>query len=165
MIGNFLRVPTKKVASLRERPERIKKVLFPDHDDTAMSDDVLLDVDKAWNGIHFLLTGDAAQGALPLGFILCGEPLVDVDVGYGPARAFDADQVRAIAAALEPLTRDELGKRFDPAQLREHSVYPGFRDGWDQPDDRDYLLDHYENLRAFVLETAEAGAGMIVYLN
>jgi hypothetical protein len=163
MIGNFLRISTKKVVALRERPDRIKKVLFPDHDDTAMSDDVLLDVDKAWNGIHFLLTG--GEGEFPLDFILGGEPLGDIDVGYGPARAFDADQVRAIAAALTPLTRDALAPRFDPAQLRAHNVYPGFRDGWDQPDDRDYLLDHYENLRAFVLETAEAGAGMIVYLN
>src|SRR5262252_6456460 len=152
MIGNFLRISTKKIDALRLRPDRIKKVLYPDHDDTAMSDDVQLDVDKAWNGIHFLLTGDANGGELPLGFILGGEPLGDIDVGYGPARAFDADQVRAIAAALTPLTRDVLAPRFDPAQLRAHNVYPGFRDGWDQPDDRDYLLDHYENLRAFVLE-------------
>ena len=165
MIGKFLRVPTKKVAALRERPDRIKKVLYPDNDDTAMSDDVLLDVDKAWNGIHFLLTGDANGGELPLGFILGGEPLGDIDVGYGPARAFDADQVHAIAAVLTPLTRDVLANRFDAEQLRANYVYPGYREGWNLPDDCDYLLDHYENLRAFVLETSEAGAGMIVYLN
>src|SRR5690349_8374146 len=147
MIGNFVRVPTKQVVALRARPDRIKKVLYPDHDDTVMSDDVHLDVDKAWNGIHFLLTGDEASGDLPLGFILGGEPLGDIDVGYGPARAFDAVEVHSIAAALEPLTRDVLAKRFDPAQLRAHSVYPGFADGWNQPDDRDYLLDHYDALR------------------
>ena len=124
------------------------------------------DLDKAWHGIHYLLTGTAWEGSAPLNFLVSGgRPVGDIDVGYGPARAFDADQVREIAAALTPLTREVLAPRFDPAQLRAHNVYPGFRDGWDQPDDRDYLLDHYEDLRAFVLGTAEAGAGLIVYIN
>src|SRR5512135_1798793 len=107
MIGNFLRISTHKVAALRADPSGIQRVLYPQSDgDTMMSDDVHLDVDKAWNGIHFLLTGDAQHGTPPLGFIVGGKPLGDIDVGYGPARGFDAAEVRAIADALRPLTRD-----------------------------------------------------------
>jgi hypothetical protein len=164
MIGNFLRVPAKQVAALRMDPERITKVLYPQSDgDTQMSDDVHIDVDKAWHGIHFLLNGKPWEGEPPLDFIVGGKPLGDVDVGYGPARAFDADEVRAIAAALEPITKDVLMMRFDAPAMKAAEIYPNIGD--DPPDDVEYLVEHYERLREFVLETAELGAGMIVYLN
>ncbi len=167
MIGNFLRISSKEVEALRANPARIKKVLYPDDDggDTVIGDDVHMEIDKAWNGIHFLLTGTAMGGNPPLGFILGGKPIGDIDVGYGPARSFNATEVRAIAEALRPLTADTLASRFDAAALRASSVYPGFDTGWNDADDRDYLLEHYEILREFVLQTAELGAGLIVYLN
>ncbi len=165
MIGNFLRISTKKVEALRANPERITKVLYPDQDegDIVMSDDVHLDVDKAWHGIHFLLNGEVWSGKPPLDFIVAGDPIGDVDVGYGPARGFVADQVRAIASALEPITADVLRGRFDPRAPGWAEVYPTH--GSVDADALDYFVSHFEELRDFVLETAELGAGMIVYMN
>jgi hypothetical protein len=164
MIGNFLRLSTKKVDALRANPERITKVLYPDEEgDTVMSDDVHLEIEKAWHGIHFLLNGQVWEGTPPLDFIVAGEPIGDVDVGYGPARGFDAGEVRAIAAALTPITGADLRKRCDPDAPGWSEIYPG--NAAPAGDEIEYLVTYYESLREFVLQTAEQGAGMIVYLN
>ncbi|MGE5184160.1 MAG: YfbM family protein [Acidobacteriota bacterium] len=164
MIGNFLRMSSRKVEALRANPERITKVLYPDEEgDTVMSDDVHLDVEKAWHGIHFLLNGEVWSGTPPLDFIVAGEPIGDVDVGYGPARGFLADQVRAIATALEPITPEVLRSRYDAGAPGWAEVYP--MHGRADDGALDYLVSYYESLRDFVIETAELGAGMIVYVN
>lgn len=157
MVGNFLRISDKKLEALRRAPDRIRSVLFPSGDETKINDDVYLEIDKAWHGIHYLLTGDAAAGGSPLGFLLGGEPIGDVDVGHGPARGFDAEQVRGIADALSPITTDALRGRFDPARMAALAIYS-------HRAPIDYLETHFENMKEFVLGTAELGAAMIVYL-
>lgn len=83
------------------------------------------DLDKAWHGIHFLLTGTAWGGTPRLNFILAGgHEVAGVEVGYGTARAFSAAEVRAIAEALAPLDVDALRTRFDPAAMMQLDIYP-----------------------------------------
>ena len=67
-----------------------------------------LDVDKAWHGIHFLLTNSAEGGSFPLAFLIVGgRNIGDEDMGYGPARGFAAREVAQIAAALSKV--DPIG--------------------------------------------------------
>jgi hypothetical protein len=166
MIGNVLRISTKKVEALRANPDRIKRVLYPSEEgDTVVSDDVHFDLDKAWHGIHFMLTGDVWGGELPLGFLLLGQPIGDIDVGYGPARAFDSNEVRAIADALLPISPSVLRSRFEPRALGWAEVYPNQPGAAPGPHDCESLIGHYEALRTFVIETADLGAGLIVYVN
>src|SRR5687768_10356646 len=46
------------------------------------------DVDKAWQGIHFLLTGTDWEGEGPLAFVLHGGAEIEEDMGYGPPHGF-----------------------------------------------------------------------------
>ena len=122
------------------------------------------DVDKAWHGLHFLLCGDTQAGEPPLNFILGGKPLGDVEVGYGPVCLFDVAETAAIAAALEPITRETLRKRFDADAFLQHDIYPGI---WKEPVDEcldDYLLAYFGSLKDFVHKTRDEKAGMLVWL-
>jgi hypothetical protein len=83
MIGIFKLTGDEQVDALLKSPDSIIALL---EEDAGSPDD--LDVDKAWHGIHFLLCGQAWESPFPLGFILGGEEVGDVDVGYGPARVF-----------------------------------------------------------------------------
>jgi hypothetical protein len=128
------------------------------------SDGEELDLDKSWQGIHFLLTGTAFEGEPPLDFIVRGgAEIADVEVGISPARVLSGDEVRAIADAIERVPPEELRKRFDPERMREEGIYP---DIWDRdPADDDtlgYLIEHYTGLRAFVRRAADRGDGLIV---
>jgi hypothetical protein len=164
MIGNFRRASDEKIQSLLREPETIEEYLDDDGGDGDDTHD--LRIDKAWHGIHYLLTGTAWEGTPPLDFIAKGGREVgDVDLGYGPARAFSSAEVRAIASALLPITRAELEKRFDPAAMLELDIYPTI---WDRPREKDdtleYLLVYYDALKTFIGGAAERGEGLLVYL-
>jgi hypothetical protein len=125
------------------------------------------DLDKAWHGIHFLLTGTAWAGEPPLDFLVAGGREVGAeDVGYGPARAFTAAELRAIGAAMRGLSDEELERRYSPETMKEADIYP---DIWDRPaeadDAREYALSHLRSLREFLAEAERRGMGMIVYLS
>lgn len=119
-------------------------------------------LDKAWHGIHFLLTGTAWEGAPPLNFVVAGGvTLEEIDAGYGPPRLFTSAQVQAIAAALAPVDIATLRARFDPAAMARLDIYPQIweRDGIEA---LDYCLDYYAGLKEFVAAAAARGQGIVV---
>jgi hypothetical protein len=122
------------------------------------------DLDKAWHGIHFLLTGSDWGGDPPLDFLVKGGTEVgDVDVGYGPARVFRAAEVAAIDAALAEVDGAELHGRFDPQAMVAQDIYPSIWEGMPEDDDvPGYLVAYHERLREFVGHAARAGLGLVV---
>jgi hypothetical protein len=163
MIGNFRALPDLELQALFANPSRVEQLLYESLLGGGSNGNEL-DVDKAWHGLHFLLTGSAWEGSFPLNFIAAGGREVGDDLGYGPARGLTSGDVLMIDAALEPLTAAELGQRFDAQRMTELQIYPF---GWsDDPDgERDYLLDFYADLRSFVRRTAEQGHALLVYLS
>jgi hypothetical protein len=124
------------------------------------------DLDKSWHGIHYLLTGTAEESDRPLTFLVSGGQTVgDIDVGYGPARAFTAEQTRAIHAALDAVTDDQLRARFDPTAMMRLEIYPEI---WDRypasPEPLDYLLEYVAILRSFLRQAVDGGLGLVVTL-
>src|SRR5262245_53105613 len=163
MIGNFRALPDEELRALFADQSRVEQLLYASFFGGSSNGRDELEVDKAWHGLHFLLPGTAWEGDFPLNFIAAGGEEVGDDLGYGPARALTSSDVQAVDAALEPLTRQELGERFDAGRMTELQIYPF---GWsDDPDgELDYLLDFYADLRAFVRRTAERGDALLVYL-
>ncbi len=124
------------------------------------------DLDKAWHGIHFLLTGTAWEGDWPLSFLLRGGAQVgDIDVGYGPARAFTSAEVREIAAALAPIDEGTMRSRFDPDKMTELDIYPTI---WDRDPAEDdtlgYCVEYFGILKEFVTRAAARGDGIVIHL-
>ena len=162
MIAMLRLAPGEDIDRLLASPEAIEDFLEEGGEDPSGS----LDVDKAWHGLHFLLTGTAWDGTSPLDFIVAGGEMVgDVDVGYGPARAFRPRDLKAIARAIEPFDEAELRRRFDPARMKKLEIYP---DIWGRPPDEDdtlgYLIENWSLLKPFIQKGAADGFGMIVWL-
>lgn len=163
-IGVFRRVSTRVIDALRAHPENIKAILYPQQTETAIDDDVRIDVDTSWHALHFLLTGSATPGKPPLDFILGGTPVGDIDLGEGPARMFSSAEVRKIAAALALINTGTLRSRFDATALMQHQIYPTH---WEQPGKTssfEHIAEQFDSLKDFVTTTAQAEAGMIVYM-
>lgn len=164
MNGNFRALPDEELDTLRTDPSRVEQLLYASYFGGSSNGHDELEIDKAWHGIHFLLTGSAWEAGLPLGFIVAGGEEVGDDLGYGPARALRSEDVLKIDGALDPLTTDELRRRFDANRMTELEIYPF---GWshDPDGELEYLLEFYTELRAFVRRTAERGHGLLVYLS
>lgn len=186
MTVGFKTATDREIAALLERPQRILRFfelpepepkvgllarLFGGKSPAAQADDWHLDpdneefdADKAWHGIHFLLTGTAWKGEPPLHFMVRGGTEIGkIDIGYGPARGFTSKEVAAICDALEPITAETLKERCDRAAFHQHEIYPNI---WDEPDDEcfGYVLSYFGGLKAFVQRTRGAGKGFVVSL-
>ena len=118
----------------------------------------VLDIEKAWHGLHFLLTGTADEGDEPACFIVRGGEPLD-DEGY--ARALGRDAVARFARFLESLSRTELAARFDAERMTELDIYPGI---WERHEESpvDWLLHAYDDVREFIVRAAGAGDCVIV---
>lgn len=124
------------------------------------------DLEKAWHGIHYLLTGSAWEGDAPLDFLVNGGRQVGkIDPNHGPVRAFRADETRAIYDSLSALSPYELRKRFNARDMTAKEIYPEI---WTrsvlEEDSLRYLMDNLDKLRAFLRQTVEAQLGMLVFL-
>jgi hypothetical protein len=122
-----------------------------------------LDLEKAWHGLHFLLTGMADGGTEPACFLLDGGEELSGDDEDVHARLLRPPQVRAFADHLAAITTDELTRRFDPVRMTKLRIYPEI---WQRPasedEPRGYLLGAFAELRDFVGTAAAAGDALVV---
>jgi hypothetical protein len=163
MVACFTSLSSAALQQLQEQPDRIEEFLYPDDGDGEPPH--YLDVDKAWHGIHYLLTGQAEGGAPPQSLAVFGGEAFGPDVGYGAARFLTPDQVRSVAEALENLPPEALAPRFDPRNMEAKQIYPDViwvRDGQEA---LDYALDNYQQLQVFYRDAAARGDAVIQWLS
>ena len=122
-----------------------------------------LSLDKAWHGVHYVLSGTVEPAdSLLTGAVLGGTEIGDDFSGYGPARFFTSVQVAELAAALDdPQTVRDASDRYDPRRMTELQVYPF---GWDDEDNREWIFDALRDLRAFYSEAAANGRAVVTCL-
>lgn len=120
-----------------------------------------LEIEKAWHGLHFLLCRDVGVTSDPLSQVVMGGEELGEDLGYGPARVLEPAQVASLATALEGLSQAELEKNFAPEAMDE--IYPS---GWSSsgPEELEWLLDAFRDVRDYYVEARERGFGMLLYL-
>ncbi len=160
MLGNVRAASDTEITRLLANPGEITRFLYGSGADKC--DRLVLN--RSWHAIHFVLTGSRLGGESPLNFLASeGTPVGEVDVGYGPARVLNSQQVRELASALILIEPDEVARRVDPRRFDEEEIYPG---NWgDNGYDANFVQANYRELRDFVLRAAQQGQGLIVYIN
>jgi hypothetical protein len=162
MIGNLRGATDAEIQQLLTRPEEIWAFL---HDENQGGGPDLM-LEKMWHAIHFMLVGGDTEGEAPLNFLLVGEEIGDVDVGYGPAHAVMSADVQRLHEALQPLDPDSFAQRIDLAALDAAGVYP---DVWGRDDEAEWnrqgLTSYYDDLRNFIATLVGQGKGLIAYIN
>jgi hypothetical protein len=114
------------------------------------------DLDKAWHGIHFLLTASADEAPLPAGVLLANDHRI-AESSY----LLSPDEVAESHAFLSEVTDDELQRRYDPQLMESLAIYPGIwvRDG---ELGFEYLADYLQILRAILRDCADEGHGLVI---
>jgi hypothetical protein len=160
MIGNLRPASDAEIERLLAHPDEVTRFLYGGGSDGRER----VDLGKTWHAIHFALTGSRLGGEAPLNFLIAeGTAVGDVDVGYGPARVLTSAQTRQLAQALVNIDADELSQRLDLAVLDGESIYPG---GWRRNGlNAESVADTYRDMRALILRLAEAGQGLLLYIN
>jgi hypothetical protein len=159
MIFEMFAIPNVMAQEVLETPANIHELL-----ESLDDSNEALSLEKSWHGLHYILTGDPAQGDPPLNFLLVGGVDVgDEDIGYGPARIFDPTAVTIIDNSLTKFSETDLDARFDPAAMGVAQIYPNI---WHEP--RAFLRSEYagylETLKAYVHRTANSGRALLIAL-
>ena len=120
-------------------------------------------LDKAWHGIHYLLTGSAFESKSVLGHAIMGGRAIGKDKGYGPMRLLSPEQVKAIAEALSKITPEQLSARYDARAMAKADIYP---DIWvdEGPGALKYLLSFYGPLQSFYKQAAKNGHAVLLVI-
>ena len=114
MIGNLVAVHPSLLAAFIADPGQIEEFLYPEDESDPPN---FVDLDKAWDAIQFILDAACGEEDGPLTLAVLGGASLDEDIGYGPVRYLNTEQVAAVAAALAGVPDEEFRRRFDPAAL------------------------------------------------
>ncbi|QES90887.1 DUF1877 family protein [Rhizosphaericola mali] len=162
MIGNLLRV---KQSELEEYLQNSSLLEDRINDDETENKE-LTDIDKSWDGIIFLLTGQSlANAEHNLVRVLFSGQLIDEeqDLGYGPAHYLTPKQVAELNTEISAITINDLKLKFNPQKMNELEVYPTI---WDEGDDAfDYVADGFKTLQDVFAEATKKGEAIITFLN
>ncbi|MBL0211971.1 MAG: YfbM family protein [Holophagaceae bacterium] len=147
-------VDSKQYARLKSDQVFLEKTLFES------AGPKVLDLDKAWHGIHFLLTGSSRETTGLSSSVILGGEKIGKDIGYGSAAYHSPETVKQIAKLLKSIPLSELSKRFNPIKMDKEQVYP---DIWKEEGDQAlaYLLEYYKELVAFYSKAAKSGKAVL----
>jgi hypothetical protein len=142
------RLAADEVDALVADPGQVEDLLFGAEPD--------LDLDKAWDGLHFVLARAGSERAL-----LGSDGWISAGGGAVQARLVSVDEVRVVADALDAVDVSRLRAEFDPAALAEAGTYPDiWGEGTEEFDG--YLLPALRQLRVFYREAADSGRAVLL---
>ena len=141
-----------------------KKDLFETVEEWSDEDELLLDIDKMWDVLHFVLTGVSTDHRIadnPLSQAVLGITAVEELSDY--LAYTEHDKLADIVAALEQFDMEEALESFDMAACKEAELYP---DIWDYDEEeeeiKDELLHDFEQMKRFYKQVLEANGHVLV---
>jgi hypothetical protein len=155
MMGNLKQISASTLEEIKSDPSILEEILFSE--DAGAEG---LEIEKAWHGLHYLLTGIAWGGDPPLANAVLGGEEIGEDWGYGAVRYLTPAQVQEVAAALSKISEEDLTERFDPEAMSNAQIYGITGDD----DDLEYLLEYFRPLVEYYQDASQKGNAMLLYL-
>ena len=128
--------------------------------------DIVLDIGKLWELLHFVFTGDGgnkATGASPLGFAVMGE--VVVEGSSEPLMYTTKSKMKDIVSALEAFEIEEALKKLNLEACITANLYPGIRSQTDLDGIKPELRTCFEAMKAFYRKILEADTNVIITIS
>ena len=163
MYAGYYRISDAEQEQLRQLEERalLEQVEELTEDETAET----CDLDKMWDALHFVLTGDVLSDAAdhdPLSEAVCGSDFLaqEMHVGGIPAR-----RVKEIAQALHEV---DFAARLAALQMSDFAAAEIYPNIWDRPEEEDdiraELPEYFADLQVFYDNAAEQGNAVLVMI-
>ena len=123
-----------------------------------------LDIDKAWEAIHFLLCGVSFDGNPPLGYVvpMREENALDTEFDNG-AFAITHQQVQEAYNCIKDIGEQELRAKFNIKSFVENEIYPGVVDD-DENSFFEYFNEKFKLIQDFYKKALENNSGIVFYV-
>ena len=127
-------------------------------------DELLLDIDKMWDALHFVLTGVGADHRIddnPLSQAVLGVTSIEDLSDY--MAYTEHSQIADIVAALEQFDMEQALESFDMKACKEAELYPNI---WDYDEEEEEIIDEllhdFEQMKRFYKQVLEANGHVLV---
>ncbi len=165
MIANLLRVSAEELTSYLEDSSLLEQKLDAIYDDE--DNETLTDLDKAWEGVLFLFTGESLANLVvsnhPFSQAIIGNDTLDEDqdLGFGPAQYLLPEKVNELNKYILAISDEELAARYNPEAMNELGIYP---EAWDD-ESLEYVLEYVGVLRDTYATAAANNEAIIAFIN
>lgn len=141
-----------------------KDEIFEIVEDMNEESEVLLDIDKMWDVLHFVLTG--VDSSKPIRNNPLSEAIVGVDsiediseyIAY-----IEKERVNEIVLALENFDFEKAMENFSMEKCKKANLYP---DIWDYEEEleeiKEELTEHFENMKEFYKKILDLNENVLV---
>jgi hypothetical protein len=158
MILYLRRATEEQIAEIRSDPAAVSNFFF---ESCAKESGDLIDFDKAWQAVHYTLSGAEYYTDHALGALLLNSETVGDDMGYGAPWIIPHDRLAPFNDALALLSDDAIRARFDPEALVANDIY-AFEECLKCPDEAlNYIMQGIPALRRFAERCASTGSSAL----
>ena len=138
--------------------------LFENVEEWSDEDELLLDIDKMWDVLHFVLTGVSADHRID------DNPLSQAVLGVTPIEDLseymaytEHSKIADILAALEQFDIEQALESFDMTACKEAELYPNIWDYDEEEEEiKDEILHDFEQMKVFYKKVLEAKGHVLV---
>ncbi len=163
MIANYQLIRDEQLKSLKNFNAE-EDDIFEEVEDWNEEAEILLDLDKMWDALHFVLTGKG------INHLIKGNPLSEAVVGVSSiddAEEFIAytekSRIADIVSALDDFDIEKAMENFNMEECKEAELYPDIWDYKEEADDiKNDLMNCFQDMKAFYKEVLEANGNVMV---
>ena len=138
--------------------------LFETVEEWSDEDELLLDIDKMWDVLHFVLTGVSTDHRIddnPLSQAVLGVTSIEDLSDY--MAYTEHPQIADIVVSLEQFDMDQALESFDMKACKEDELYPNI---WDYDEEEEEIIDEilhdFEQMKRFYKQVLEANGHVLV---
>ena len=138
--------------------------VFEKVEDCNEEDKILLDIDKMWDVMHFVLTGVSSDDAVknsPLSEAVLGECRIEDVEEY--ISYTEKSRIKDIVVALENFDIDQAMENFSMEECKKANLYPDIWDFEEEADEiEEEIMDYFQNIKDFYNKILESNANVMV---
>ncbi|UTC66562.1 YfbM family protein [Treponema sp. OMZ 792] len=125
---------------------------------------LLLDIDKMWDALHFVLTGIDSSKPIE------NDPLSEAVVGVSPIDGIEdfiayteKSRIKDIISALDNFDIEKAMNNFSMKECKKADLYPNIWDYEEEADEiKEELTDCFQNMKEFYKQVLEADGNVLV---
>ena len=138
--------------------------IFEEVEDWNDEAEILLDIDKMWDALHFVLTG-----------VSCIEPIKNNPLSEAVVGVFSIDgieeyisyieksRIKDIVFALDNFDIEKALKTFSMKECKEAELYPDIWDYEEETDEiKEEIMDYFQNMKEFYKQVLEEDGNVLV---
>mgnify|MGYP003278675490 FL=1 len=163
IIANYKYLSDKNLNELKDfYTENTESITDIEEDNNDL--EILLDLDKMWDALHFVLTGASASEPIK------DNRLSEAVLGISPIEEVDEfiaytekSRIKDIVLALDNFDIEKAMESFSMEKCKKANIYPNIWDYEEESEEiEEELMDYFQNMKDFYKKILEAKGNVLV---